>query len=107
MVCSICHGTTKDGERHPGNARTCPDLKVGVGDMAEAIVSGAVQVECVAALTAVCAPAGIAAGLALSANALYTAGKKMVKLVGAKTDVEKRSLVKRAILDFVAEKGSS
>ena len=78
---------------------------VGAEKMAEAIATGAAEAACIGALTAICPPAGMAAGLAASLKHMYDMAKHADKMANGKTKAERKRAAKLAIIAVAADAG--
>ena len=96
MVCSICKGAEKVPGKPNHNAKSCPRLKLDIGDAAIKLSKGAAVGTVVVGLTAVCPPAGMLAGGVLIGKKVVDGMMLAIQNSNAKTDAEKAKVGKEA-----------
>jgi len=69
--------------------------------MATALATGAGMGAGVAALTAVCPPAGLAVGGVMAAKSIWTAGENAWNMTTGKTQTERKLAAKKAMIQAV------
>ena len=94
MVCSICNGTVG---RPNHNAATCPNLELGVDQMAENVATGVSKAGAVAALSIICPPAGLVVGSCVLAKSVYDTAALAIRSSNCKTQAEKKYVAKQAV----------